>query len=597
MTSSHASHRMHLAPTKSPGLSACSLAVAAGALVLASAACRSPQSFERDADSQVAEILGNGTSGTLGRRAASVEYPKKRAVEPVAPVGDVLDDAPAPAAENPLADPALDTTQPPAAPPPDQPTPPSTPPSTPPGANAQAPAATVAPRVLSLHEALDIAIHSNRDYISRKEALYLNALGLSGTRHAFGPLLTALLSYIFTDSDSTNRTHGASLIAGLSQILPTGGDLRLSGATNFGDDGNVIVGPRRTFSSALGIQLTQPLLRGAGYEASHEALTQAERDLIYTIREFELFREGFSIDVASRYYNLVQQKRSVENERRNMESVVFGRRQAEALFSVGRASELDMLRARRTELTSRNRMIEVEENYRLSLDQFRIFLGLPPSDLVEVQPEEPAFVEIDYDVASAIEVALKNRLDFLNRKEQLEDSERSVRIAENGLLPAMSLDASYDLTSDASPGFTNQTLADNAYRVGVTLELPVDRLLARNSYRSATIAHRRALRSFEEFEDTLVVNVQSTFRTLERHKESLAIQRQLISDQEKNLAIAQIRFERGELSNRDVDEARQALLDAKNSLIQEQVSYEIARLQLMRDLGILFIDEQGMWQE
>ncbi|HUR28791.1 MAG TPA: TolC family protein, partial [Planctomycetota bacterium] len=91
--------------------------------------------------------------------------------------------------------------------------------------------------------------------------------------------------------------------------------------------------------------------------------------------------------------------------------------------------------------------------------------------------------------------------------------------------------------------------------------------------------------------------VQSTFRQLERQRQSVEIQNELIVDQEKNVRIAQLLFEQGDNSNRDVVEAQQSLLDAKNSLIREQVSYEIARLGLLRDLGVLFIDEHGVWKE
>ena len=94
-----------------------------------------------------------------------------------------------------------------------------------------------------------------------------------------------------------------------------------------------------------------------------------------------------------------------------------------------------------------------------------------------------------------------------------------------------------------------------------------------------------------------MVSVQSTFRQLERRRQSVEIQKELIVDQEKNLRIAQLLFEQGDNSNRDVVEAQQSLLDAKNSLIREQVSYEIARLGLLRDLGVLFIDENGVWKE
>ena len=63
------------------------------------------------------------------------------------------------------------------------------------------------------------------------------------------------------------------------------------------------------------------------------------------------------------------------------------------------------------------------------------------------------------------------------------------------------------------------------------------------------------------------------------------------------MKIAQLRFEQGNFSNRDVVEAQQSLLDAKNALIEEKVAYEIARLGLLKDLGVLFIDEKGMWTE
>jgi len=94
----------------------------------------------------------------------------------------------------------------------------------------------------------------------------------------------------------------------------------------------------------------------------------------------------------------------------------------------------------------------------------------------------------------------------------------------------------------------------------------------------------------------LRVEVYSSFRELERRELSLEIQRQLIEDQTKNLRIAELRFERGEIENRDVVEASQSLLDAQNALINEQVNYEIERLELLQDLGILFVDDQGMWK-
>ena len=514
---------------------------------LACAACGADH-YERQADRDVAEILGQGTERTLGDREQTVEKPALAPAEPQPPPDPVDAVPPVPA---------------------------------PPGPDVE---------ILSLAHALEIAIETNRDHITRKESLYLTALGLTSTRHIYSPIVAAALSYIFTGSDTGPEVHTPAISMSLSKLLPTGGNISFGGLAAFNTVGE------DAFSASANVRLTQPLLRGAGREVAYEALTQAERSLLYAIRDYELYREGFSIDVASRFYDLVQQKQSVDNQRRNLDGFVFGRKQAEALFSVGRTSELEVLRARRSELTSQNSLIEAEESYHLALDQFRIFLGLPEDHPIEVAAEEPEFVPVSWDVQSAVEVALKNRLDLLNRKEQLEDAERGLRIAKNGLLPDLNLELGYTRTGDAAASFVHQDLNDEFYSAALSFGLPIDRLVERNAYRSSQFDLSQAMRSYEEFHDSLEVGVRSTFRELERRKKSLDIQTQLISDQERNAKIAQLRFEQGNFSNRDVVEAQQALLDARNALIREKVDYEIARLRLLKDLGILFIDEKGMWK-
>ena len=514
--------------------------LSAFALLLFSGACAGPADYARDADRSVGQILDTGTQRTLGGRESSVAHPR----EVIAPAPQ---NEPQPQGPRPV-------------------------------------------QLLSLADSLEIAFRSNREQLAQKDSLYESALALTGTRYAYSPQISAALTYIFAGSNDGPETHGAGLDAGFSQLLPWGGKASLVASSVF--DG----GPDNSFSSSVGLQLTQPLLRGAGREAAWEGLVQAERSVVYAIRSFELFRESFSINVASRFYDIVQQKQSLENQRRNLESQVFGRKQAEALFSVGRTPELEVLRAKRSELTSQNSLIEAEEGLQLALDQFRIFLGLPDDVAVDVHDEEPAFVEVKYEVNSAVEVALENRLDWLNQEEQLEDARRGVRIAANGLLPDLALDLGYVRTGAPNPSFTNQAFESGAYHAGISLAIPLQQTTERNAYRSAELALASATRAVSEFKDNLMVSVRSTFRELARRKQSLEIQTELISDQERNVKIAQLRFEQGNFSNRDVVEAQQSLLDAQNALIHEKVAYEIARLGLLKDLGILFIDEKGMWK-
>jgi len=62
------------------------------------------------------------------------------------------------------------------------------------------------------------------------------------------------------------------------------------------------------------------------------------------------------------------------------------------------------------------------------------------------------------------------------------------------------------------------------------------------------------------------------------------------------VAVFQIRYEAGELENRDLFDARQQLVDARNALINLKADHFIRSLRLLRDLGLLFVDENGMWR-
>lgn len=512
---------------------------------LALCACSSPARFERESDAIVEEILGGRAERLNANRRAEILMPE----------------------------PARDATEPSSA-----------------GPAAAEPREL---RRLTLRNALECAVHGNRQYTGEREGLYQQALSLYSTRHGFGPLLTAMLNSVFSGGEQLDSSS-TSLGVGVSQRLPWGGSLSASASAAATQEHAVqLVGT----TAGASIALRQPLLRGFGHEAAMESLVQAERGLLYSIREFELFRENFSIDVARRFYGLVQQRRGLENQRRNLEDVIFFRRQAEAMFALGDTTELEVLRARRSELTSQNDLISAEEDLRRALDSFRIFLGLPDTVSVDVEDEAPRFAELPYDADSAVEVALHNRLDVLTRRQRLEDSERSLRIAANSAMPDIGLSASYGVDGSADPDVDGRRVDVPDWSIGFDVGLPIDRTSERESLRRAQIAHGQALRSHEEFLQNLAVDIRSAFRELERRTQSLDIQRQLIFDQERNVKIAQLRFEQGDFSNRDVVEAQQALLEARNALIREQVDYEIARLGLIRDLGLLFIDEHGMWDE
>src|SRR5207253_3931533 len=91
--------------------------------------------------------------------------------------------------------------------------------------------------------------------------------------------------------DRGNR-WSATTHASVSQLFPTGALLlvRFANQVVLNMSGT---GPRVVTPSTLSMDLTQPLLQGGGKAVTLEPLTQAERNLLYSIRSYARFREQF----------------------------------------------------------------------------------------------------------------------------------------------------------------------------------------------------------------------------------------------------------------------------------------------------------------
>jgi outer membrane protein TolC len=522
------------------------------ALIAFIAGC-SPTWYEADADREVHALLEQYDQRVLGTREREVIYPEE-------------------------------------APPEDEPG------STAAAAEEAAPPAEPLP--IDLPTALELAFTTSRDFQDQKESLYLQGLGYSLTRYNFGPLLNSTISYLWRDSEDARGIDSLTATASAGSILPTGGDLSVASTwTGTRDDDPDVFGVHGDpfFDSSLQVSLRQPLLRGAGYEVSHEALTQGERNLVYAVRAFELFRQDFCIRVVSAYYNLVSRKMRLENDERNYRDAVFDRKKAEALRQVDRYRDDDVFLARRREIEAEDALLVSRTEYELAVDDFKILIGLPTSAKIFIGDDEPAFKPVRIDPQSAVTVAHHNRLDLHTERDQLEDAERRIRLARNGLLPDLDLSVNYAL--DGRADRIHRAAPDEwSGSLGVALDLPVDRKSERNAYRSALIFAEQSRRDYRRRLDEVERDILNQVRELGQLEKRIQLQRDQIKREERAVAVTQIRYESGDVQTRDLLDARQGLTNARNALIELKVQHFIARLRLLRDMGVFFVDDNGMWR-
>ena len=451
------------------------------------------------------------------------------------------------------------------------------------------------PPVLTLKDALRIAGRENRDLLHSREGLTLSALVLLDAQDSVGPRLSGSLSTILHGDDRSEEVRTSAGTLSVTSLLDTGAQATVTGdaAKTYGL-GN---GIDSSAGGAVSAKISQPLLRGAGYEASHEVLTSAQRQALYDVRAFELSREDLALDVQRQFYELVTQKQVIVNRELSLQSFKFLKARSDRLFELGRVSEVDKFRAAREYLVAENDLVDARQAYEALIDRFKLQLGVEATTTIDVAVEIPEPRPIDIELRRAIDVAILNRLDLMTARDGVADAERRLRIAERGVLPNVTVEG---VTTHASPpgsSHVDSGLGHDSYSVGLAVELPLDLVRERGVLRAARIELDRARRNLSKTEDDVILGVRQALRSLRSAVASLKIQVEIAASEEKNVKVARMRFEQGEISNRDLTDAMTNLVDARDRLVREQAIVETARTQLLRDLGILYLDAEGTWIE
>jgi outer membrane protein TolC len=478
-------------------------------------------------------------------------------------------------------------------------------------------------KMISLERALDIAVTHSRTYQTQKEQLYLQGLALTLARHQFAPIFSARGQGDYqvtteevrvgidalTGAPRAIAAQDASLVeqhrltgqgaAGATLLLRSGARLATSFTTDFlrylsGD-------PRAVTSSQLGATLVQPLWRGAGYRVTMENLTQSERSLLYALRDFSQFRRDFSVQIATAYYGVLQNRDGVRNSYRGLQNFRRNVVRERALAEEGLRAQASLGLLKQNELTTETSWINAIRSYKQSLDQFKIQLGLSTDARVVLDDNELTQLKIQHpDIApeSAQEVALKTRLDFYNARDRLEDSIRRIGIAADSLKAQVDLVGSAGINS--KPGQRNGfALPDpDRYRwdAGLNIDLPFERVAQRNAYRTALIVREQTRRQLELTEDQIKFKIRDDWRALDQARRNYEIAEIGVELAARRVQEQDLRAELGRSTAREQVDAQNDLIAQKNLRTQALIGHTIARLQFWNDMGILFIKENGQWE-
>jgi hypothetical protein len=215
---------------------------------------------------------------------------------------------------------------------------------------------------------------------------------------------------------------------------------------------------------------------------------------------------------------------------------------------------------------------------------------------------------VELESEAALNIARVARLDYMNNRAALVDSWRLIAFNADQLQSVLDVQLSGDIqTRGNNPvEFRAPTGSLNA---SLEFDAPFTRLLERNNYRQALVDYQQSRRSLIQFDDQLNQQLRQQLRELEQLQANLEIQRRAVI-----IAIRRVDFTRAELNRplppaepgaaattfgptavQNLLSALSDLSNAQNNFMSVWLNYYAGRMQLMRDLGVMQLDEEGQW--
>lgn len=225
--------------------------------------------------------------------------------------------------------------------------------------------------------------------------------------------------------------------------------------------------------------------------------------------------------------------------------------------------------------------------------------------LVRARTDTISRTPIEISPELAIEIARRNRRDWMNARADLVDAWRQIEFAADDLESSFDLVFEGDLSNKGDNPIRLRGTTGRL-RAGFQFDAPFTRLIERNTYREILINYDRTRRSYYAYEDEVYRSLREIIRNLERNKVSFELSRRSIL-----VAVAQVELARfnlirpprpgaerdslGATTARDLTDALARLQGAQLSFLNVWVDYEVLRRTLDFELGTLQLDGTGMW--
>jgi len=348
----------------------------------------------------------------------------------------------------------------------------------------------------------------------------------------------------------------------------------------------------------LSFTLTQPLLRGVGYDRATADQREAELQYMKQVEARRQTQQELLRDTANAYWDLVQSRNQLGVAESSLE---LGRQQLERnqrLLSAGVGTEVEVIQAEAEVARREETRLLAYVTLLASSDALKalLFPGKDPESWnTELVPTTPVPDDVGVEELAAWEDALDVAFD---RRPELRQQDFEIRIAKLRHERTIS-DRRYGL--DLNLQAISQGLSVNdydsfreafdfehmTYVAGLNINAPVQNRTAASAERAALLERRSAQLMLDQLHTQVVGEVRDAVRQL--HYQSLAVRAagESLRAADRQLAAEEARYENDLSTNFQVLEFQMQLVEAMNSEQTARVNFAKALFQLRAAQGTL----------
>ena len=446
--------------------------------------------------------------------------------------------------------------------------------------------------------------------VSQAQEQYLPQLTLSMNKRN-----TNSASFSWLDAANQVETQYQFYTAQYYQFLPTGASISVSLENNKNNTNRRFQTINPRFGSTLTFEFTQPLLRNFGFKTSNRSIIIAKNNRDISEERFKTVVLETIYNVESAYWNLVY---SIENLKARKQSLALAQDLLEKnkrSVEIGRMALIDLQSAVAEVATREADILEAEALVKNNEDLLKTIINLESDiakDETSVTPiDKPEIEDKPLTFDQALELARQNRPDLQEILIDIENRGIELSYAKNQLLPDLNLQASYwspgisgtqilyennDPTTGnvigTIPGGSSNALKDafgfkyQNWSVGLSLDIPLNTVLARNQVALAKINLDQSKLRLKEMEQQILLDIKTAMRAAETNLKRVKAYRVARELTEKKLETEEEKLRLGNSTNYDVFLFQRDLSDALSSELKAIIDYNLSLSYRSMVLGV-----------